>query len=40
VQSFGFDARCRAGDGTRRLVHASWRLTAGSSFAGTLRVTS
>jgi hypothetical protein len=40
VQSFGFDARCQAGDGTRRLVHASWRLTAGSSFAGTLRVTS
>ena len=29
-----------ASDGTRRVVHASWRLTEGSAFAGTLHVTS
>jgi sulfoxide reductase heme-binding subunit YedZ len=38
VQSFGFDARCRAEDGTRRVVHASWRLTGGNQFQGTVRV--
>jgi hypothetical protein len=40
VQSFGFDARCRAGDGTRRVVQARWRLTGGDDFTGTLRVRS
>ena len=40
VQSLGFDARCRAGDGTRRFVQARWRLTRGNDFAGTLRVRS
>jgi methionine sulfoxide reductase heme-binding subunit len=38
VQSFGFDARCRADDGTRRFVHASWRLTDGNRFQGRLAV--
>jgi sulfoxide reductase heme-binding subunit YedZ len=38
VQSFGFDARCRAGDGTRRVVHASWRLTEGNRLQGTVAV--
>ena len=34
VQSFGFDARCKAGDGTRRVVHASWGRSEGDNFAG------
>ncbi len=38
VQSFGFDARCRAEDGTRRVVHASWRLTNGNQFQGQVTV--
>lgn len=38
VQSFGFDARCRAEDGTHRVVHASWRLTDGSHFQGRVTV--
>lgn len=38
VHSFGFDARCRADDGTRRFVHASWRLVDGSRFQGRLAV--
>ena len=40
VQSFGFDARCKAGDGTRRFVHANWGLSQGNTFTGSLRVTS
>ena len=40
VQSYGFDARCQAGDGTRRVVHASWGLGQGNMFTGSLRVTS
>lgn len=38
VQSFGFDARCRADDGTRRFVHASWTLLDGSRFHGRVAV--
>ncbi len=34
VQSFGFDARCRAQDGTRRFVHASWTLSEGNRLEG------
>ena len=34
VHSFGFDARCRAGDGTRRFVHATWTLEPGNRFEG------
>ena len=34
VQSFGFDARCRAEDGTRRFVHASWTLDDGNRLQG------
>jgi methionine sulfoxide reductase heme-binding subunit len=34
VESFGFDARCKAGDGTRRVVHASWGLGEGNEFTG------
>lgn len=38
VQSFGFDATCHAGDGSRRFVHASWGLAQGSSFTGRVAV--
>jgi methionine sulfoxide reductase heme-binding subunit len=38
VESFGFDATCRAGDGSRRSVHASWGLSQGSAFTGHVRV--
>jgi sulfoxide reductase heme-binding subunit YedZ len=38
VESFGFDARCRAQDGTRRFVHARWTLDAGSRFHGQVAV--
>ena len=34
VETFGFDARCRAGDGTRRVVHASWSLGQNNDFTG------
>jgi methionine sulfoxide reductase heme-binding subunit len=40
VQSFGFDARCKAGDGTHRVVHASWGQSQGNTFTGSLRVSS
>jgi hypothetical protein len=40
VQSFGFDARCKAGDGSRRFVHASWGQGEGNTFTGSLQVTS
>lgn len=38
VQSFGFDARCRAEDGTHRIVHASWSLTDANHFQGQVTV--
>jgi sulfoxide reductase heme-binding subunit YedZ len=38
VQSFGFDATCRAQDGTRRIVHARWSVSPDSSFTGSLSV--
>ena len=38
VQSLGFDAKCLAEDGTRRVVHASWRLTSGNQFQGQVTV--
>lgn len=38
VQSFGFDARCRAADGTRRYVHARWSLSDGNRFEGQVSV--
>ena len=38
VQSLGFDAKCLAEDGTRRVVHASWRLTSGNQFQGKVTV--
>jgi sulfoxide reductase heme-binding subunit YedZ len=38
VQSFGFDARCRAQDGTRRFVHATWTLSEGNRFEGQVAV--
>ncbi len=40
VQSFGFDARCKAGDGSHRFVHASWGQGEGNTFTGSLQVTS
>ena len=38
VQSFGFDARCHAGDGTRRFVHATWSLVEGNRLQGQVAV--
>jgi hypothetical protein len=38
VQSFGFDARCRVEDGTRRFVHATWTLVEGNSLRGEVAV--
>lgn len=38
VQSFGFDARCRAEDGTRRFVHATWTLVDGNRLQGEVAV--
>lgn len=38
VQSFGFDARCRADDGTHRIVHARWSLTDANHFQGRVTV--
>lgn len=38
VQSYGFDARCRVVDGTRRFVHADWQLTEGGTFQGRIVV--
>lgn len=36
VRSFGFDATCRLSDGTRRHVHAAWRLMQNAVLRGTL----
>jgi sulfoxide reductase heme-binding subunit YedZ len=38
VQSFGFDARCRAEDGSQRFVRASWGLSQDSGFSGRVHV--
>jgi hypothetical protein len=39
VRSFSFDARCRASDGSRRVVFAHWSQSSGPGFTnGTLRV--
>ena len=38
VQSFGFDARCRGQDGTRRFVHATWTLVEGNRLQGEVAV--
>jgi sulfoxide reductase heme-binding subunit YedZ len=38
VQSFGFDARCRAEDGSRRFVHATWSLVEGNRLEGEVAV--
>ena len=38
VESLGFDATCRAGDGSHRSVHASWSLSRGNAFTGRVRV--
>jgi sulfoxide reductase heme-binding subunit YedZ len=37
VRSFGFDAVCTLADGTRRHVHAAWRLVDHANLRGTLR---
>ncbi|HEY3766971.1 MAG TPA: ferric reductase-like transmembrane domain-containing protein [Gaiellales bacterium] len=39
VRSFGFDAVCRLGDGSRRHVHAAWRLVSNAILRGTLSAT-
>ncbi len=36
VRSFGFDAVCRLADGSRRHVHAAWRLVHRAVLRGTL----
>jgi hypothetical protein len=36
VRSFGFDAVCTLADGTRRRVHAAWRLVDQANLRGTL----
>jgi sulfoxide reductase heme-binding subunit YedZ len=36
VRSFGFDATCRLADGSRRHVHAAWRLVDHANLRGTL----
>lgn len=38
VHSYGFDARCRAADGTHRIVHATWSLTDANHFQGQVTV--
>ena len=38
VRSMGFDATCRAQDGSRRVVHASWGVSPDSSFSGQISV--
>lgn len=36
VRRFGFDAVCRLSDGSRRNVHAAWRLVDNATLRGTL----
>jgi methionine sulfoxide reductase heme-binding subunit len=38
VRSFGFDAKCRAEDGSRRVVSATWRASSDNAFTGRLSV--
>jgi sulfoxide reductase heme-binding subunit YedZ len=38
VHSLGFEATCRAQDGTRRYVHADWATSSGNSFTGRISV--
>jgi sulfoxide reductase heme-binding subunit YedZ len=38
VRDLGFDATCRAGDGTRRVVRASWSVSPDNAFTGRLNV--
>jgi sulfoxide reductase heme-binding subunit YedZ len=38
VERFGFDATCRAEDGTRRFVRASWGLSQSNTFTGEVHV--
>jgi sulfoxide reductase heme-binding subunit YedZ len=38
VQSFGFDARCRAEDGSHRFIQASWGLSQDNAFTGRVHV--
>jgi len=38
VRSFGFDATCRAQDGSRRVVRATWTVSSNSSFTGRVHV--
>jgi sulfoxide reductase heme-binding subunit YedZ len=38
VHAMGFDATCRAQDGSRRVVRASWRASQSSSFSGRVSV--
>ena len=38
VHSLGFEATCRAQDGTRRYVHADWASSSGNSFTGRISV--
>jgi hypothetical protein len=38
VHSLGFEATCRAQDGTHRFVHADWASSSGTSFTGRLSV--
>jgi methionine sulfoxide reductase heme-binding subunit len=38
VHSLGFEATCRAQDGSRRYVHADWATSADNSFTGRLSV--
>ncbi len=38
VHSLGFEASCRAQDGTRRYVHADWATSSGNSFTGRISV--
>jgi sulfoxide reductase heme-binding subunit YedZ len=38
VHSLGFEATCRAQDGTHRYVHADWATSSGNSFTGRISV--
>ena len=40
VRRFGFEARCRMPDGSRRRVHAQWRLESSARLRGRLEVRS
>ena len=38
VESLGFDAVCKAADGSYRFVHANWDLSEGNAFTGQVHV--